>query len=292
MTEAINSGLPLREPEIVDILLPNLEDEVLSVNMVQRMTDSGRRIKFAITTVVGNGDGYVGLGHVKGKEVGQAIRRSIDDAKLNLIEIKRGCGSWQCGCMKPHTLPYKVLGKCGSVEITFIPAPRGVGLAVGNVAKHVLRLAGVKDAWSLTDGKTRTTVNMARAAFNALQGTARQKVNEEQARRLRILSGASGIAESALVPDPTKADLSVAVDKEAMVPTPEDAATVSPPKPEGKPLQARPPEAKAAEGKAPVKAEAKPADAKAAPAKPDAKAAARPEAKPADGKSASGGAGK
>jgi len=256
------------------------------------MTDSGRRIKFAITTVVGNGDGYVGLGHVKGKEVGQAIRRSIDDAKLNLIEIKRGCGSWQCGCMKPHTLPYKVLGKCGSVEITFIPAPRGVGLAVGNVAKHVLRLAGVKDAWSLTDGKTRTTVNMARAAFNALQGTARQKVNEEQARRLRILSGASGIAESALVPDPTKADLSVAVDKEAMVPTPEDAATVSPPKPEGKPLQARPPEAKAAEGKAPVKAEAKPADAKAAPAKPDAKAAARPEAKPADGKSASGGAGK
>jgi small subunit ribosomal protein S5 len=298
MSEAINSGLPLREPEIVDILLPNLEDEVLSVNMVQRMTDSGRRIKFAITTVVGNGDGYVGLGHVKGKEVGQAIRRSIDDAKLNLIEIKRGCGSWQCGCMKPHTLPYKVLGKCGSVEITFIPAPRGVGLAVGNVAKHVLRLAGVKDAWSLTDGKTRTTVNMARAAFNALQGTARQKVRDEQATRLRILSGASGIAEGALVPDPTKADLSVAVDKEAMVPTPEDAATVSPPKPEGKPLQVKPPEAPKAEGKAQVKppeapkaegkapakpAEAKPAEAKGAPAKTEQKPSPKPEAKPAGG---------
>jgi hypothetical protein len=125
---------------------------------------------------------------------------------------------------------------------------------------------------------------MARAAFNALQGTARQKVRDEQATRLRILSGASGIAEGALVPDPTKADLSVAVDKEAMVPTPEDAATVSLPKPEGKPLQVKPPEAPKAEGKAPVKpAEAKPAEAKGAPAKTEQKPSPKPEAKPAGG---------
>ena len=308
MTEALASGLPLREAEIVDVLLPNLEDEVLSVNMVQRMTDSGRRIKFAITTVVGNGDGYVGLGHVKGKEVGQAIRRSIDDAKINLIEIKRGCGSWQCGCMKPHTLPFRVMGKSGSVEITFIPAPRGVGLAVGNVAKHVLRLAGVKDAWSLTDGKTRTTVNMARAAFNALQGTARQKVRDEQTARLRILSGASGIAESALVPYPTNADLSVAIEKETETPTPEDASTVAPVKPgeaakaaEAK-AQVKPGEAaKAAEPKAaakPVEAKAtvKPAEPKPAEAKGAPKTEVRPgeAAKPAEPKAQSkpGGAGK
>jgi small subunit ribosomal protein S5 len=198
MSDAIASGLPLREPEIIDILLQNVEDEVLSVNMVQRMTDSGRRIKFAITTVVGNGDGFVGLGHVKGKEVGQAIRKSIDDAKLHIIEIKRGCGSWQCGCAKPHTLPYAVTGKSGSVEVTFKPAPRGVGLAVGNVAKHVLRLAGVKDAWSITDGKTRTTVNMARAAFEALKGTVKTKVTEEQAARLKILRGPVGVLEGAV----------------------------------------------------------------------------------------------
>ena len=215
MSDAIASGLPLREPEIVDILLQNVEDEVLSVNMVQRMTDSGRRIKFAITTVVGNGDGFVGLGHVKGKEVGQAIRKSIDDAKLHIIEIKRGCGSWQCGCAKPHTLPYAVLGKSGSVEITFKPAPRGVGLAVGNVAKHVLRLAGIKDAWSITDGKTRTTVNMARAAFEALRGTAKTKVTGEQSTRLKIISGPASILEGPVTPGAAP-DAAVAVEPAAV----------------------------------------------------------------------------
>ena len=87
----MKSGLPLREPEIVDILLPELEDEVINVNMVQRMTDSGRRVKFVITVAVGNIDGYVGLGQAKGKEVGSSIRKAIDDAKLNIIGIRRGC---------------------------------------------------------------------------------------------------------------------------------------------------------------------------------------------------------
>src|SRR4030042_1864750 len=63
MSEALRSRLPLREPEIVDILLPELADEVLDVNMVQRMTDSGRRVRFAITVVVGNYDDGDGEPH-------------------------------------------------------------------------------------------------------------------------------------------------------------------------------------------------------------------------------------
>src|SRR4030067_869534 len=97
MSEALRSRLPLREPEIVDILLPDLADEVLDVNMVQRMTDSGRRVKFTITVVVGNYDGFVGLGRLKGKEVGPAIRAGIDAAKLEMTEGKGGCGSWRGG---------------------------------------------------------------------------------------------------------------------------------------------------------------------------------------------------
>ena len=189
MEEALRTRLPLREPEIVDILLPDLEDEVLDVNMVQRMTDSGRRVRFAIAAVVGNCNGYVGLGKSKGKEVGPTIRKAIDNAKLNIIEVRRGCGSWECGCGKPHSLPFEVVGKEGSVRVTFKPAPRGISLAVGNVAKPVLRLAGVKDAWAFTSGHTKTTTNYATAAFEALKKTAEMRVAAHQKETMHIATG-------------------------------------------------------------------------------------------------------
>src|SRR3990172_322621 len=129
--EALYCGLPLREPQLVDKLLPTMEDEVLDVNMVQRMTDSGRRVRFTVTVVVGNSDGYVGLGMAKIREVGPAIRRAIEEAKTNVIEVRRGCGSWECGCGTPHTVPFEVTGRSGSVRVTLKPAPRGIGLAVG-----------------------------------------------------------------------------------------------------------------------------------------------------------------
>jgi small subunit ribosomal protein S5 len=189
MSQALATKLPLREPEIVDILLPELKDEVIDVNIVQRMTDSGRRVKFRITVVVGNGDGFVGIGRCKGREVGPSIRKAIDNAKLNMIEIKRGCGSWECGCNTPHSLPFEVTGKSGSVEVTLKPAPRGITLAVGDVAKSICALAGVKDSWGHVKGHTKTTVNYAYATFYALQATSEFRVNEEQERRLKITSG-------------------------------------------------------------------------------------------------------
>jgi len=195
MSDALRSGLSLREAEIVNMLLPELEDEVLDVNMVQRMTDSGRRVNFVVTTVVGNGDGFVGLGRSRGKEVGPTIRKSIENAKKNIIEIRRGCGSWECGCGTPHSLPFRVVGRCGSVEVTLKPAPRGVSLAVGDVAKHILRVAGIKDAWGFTKGHTKTTVNYALATFNALEATSSLKINEDQKMRLKIISGSQPVIE-------------------------------------------------------------------------------------------------
>ena len=189
MQEALKTGLPLREPEIVDLLLPNLEDEVLDVNMVQRMTDSGRRVKFSITVVVGTRDGYVGIGQFKGKEVGPSIRKAINNAKLNIIQIKRGCGSWECGCGTTHTIPFQVTGKSSSVEVVLKPAPRGVGLAVGNVARHILRLAGYDDVWGFTRGQTRTTVNYAKAVFDALEKMSTLRVREGQATAFGIREG-------------------------------------------------------------------------------------------------------
>ncbi len=193
MSQALKSGLPLREVEIVDMLLPELEDEVIDVNMVQRMTDSGRRTKFRVVVVVGNKNGYVGIGQAKDKEVGMAIRKAVEKAKLNIIEINRGCGSWECGCGLPHSLPFKVVGKCGSVRVTLKPAPRGVGLAVGDVAKVVLRLAGIQDAWGISKGETRTTINYAKAVYDALKNTTIYKIPEEMKKKLNIVSGIGGI---------------------------------------------------------------------------------------------------
>ncbi|KAA0001876.1 MAG: 30S ribosomal protein S5 [Thermoplasmata archaeon] len=184
MSDALKTGYPLKEVEIVDALLPEMEDQVLDVNMVQRMTDSGRRTKFRVVVAVGNKDGFVGIGIAKDKEVGMAIRKAVDNAKLNIIEVKRGCGSWECGCGMPHSLPFKVEGKSGSVRVILKPAPRGVGLAVGNVAKVVLGLAGIHDVWGVTKGETRTTINYAKAVYNALKNTAIYKPPEEMRKQI------------------------------------------------------------------------------------------------------------
>lgn len=177
MSEALRTKLPLKEYQIVDYLLPGLKDEVIDIERAQRMTDSGRRMNYSVTAVVGNEDGFIGVGRGKAKEAAPAIRKAINNAKLNVLEIRRGCGSWECGCGRAHSLPFLVVGKSGSVEVTIKPAPQGVGRAVGDIAKIVLRMAGIDDVWGFAGGHTKTTVNYALAVFDAMKGTAKMKVN-------------------------------------------------------------------------------------------------------------------
>ena len=178
MSEALRTKLPLKVYQIVDYLLPEIKDEVIDIERAQRMTDSGRRMNYSVTAVVGNEDGFIGLGRGKAKEAAPAIRKAINNAKLNIMEIRRGCGSWECGCGRAHSLPFLVKGKSGSVEVTLKPAPQGVGRAVGDIAKIVLRMAGIEDAWGFADGHTKTTVNYALAAFDAMRQTSKMKVNQ------------------------------------------------------------------------------------------------------------------
>jgi small subunit ribosomal protein S5 len=126
--QALATGLPIREVEIVDALLPGIEDDVLAVNMIQRMTDSGRRVRFNVLCVVGNSDGYVGLAICKGKEVAPTIKKAIDKAKLNLIPVMRGNGSWESGGGPGTSVPLKITGRSGSTRVTLMPAPAGKGL--------------------------------------------------------------------------------------------------------------------------------------------------------------------
>lgn len=191
--EIFRKGYQIKEPEIVDVLLPEVNarenQEVLDIALTVRMTDSGRRVRFRVLAAVGNRDGYVGLGIGHGREVGTAIRKAINYAKMNIIEIKRGCGSWECRCRRPHSIPFAVEGKSGSVKVKLMPGPRGLGLVIGDVGKKILSLAGVKDVWSQTLGETRTTVNFAKAVFEALYNTNSIAVKPEMIERYGIVIG-------------------------------------------------------------------------------------------------------
>lgn len=184
--EVFAKGLPIMELEIVDTLLPDLEEEVMDVNLVQRMHKSGRKVNFRVIVAVGNKDGYVGLGQGKAREVGPAIRKAVDDAKYNIIKVRRGCGDWGCVCGKEHTVPFKVSGKTGSVRVTIMPAPGGVGLAIGDVGKTIMKLAGIDDVWSQTSGQTQTTVNFANATFDALKQLSKVKAQEKDLKNLGV----------------------------------------------------------------------------------------------------------
>jgi len=182
--EIFEKGLPIMELGIVDTLLPDLEEEVMDVNLVQRMHKSGRKVNFRVIVAVGNKNGYVGLGQGKAKEVGPAIRKAVDNAKFNIIKVRRGCGDWGCVCGREHTVPFKVEGKKGSVRVTLIPAPGGVGLAIGNVGKTILGLAGIDDVWSQTMGQTQTTINFAGAIFEALKELSKVKATSRDLKNL------------------------------------------------------------------------------------------------------------
>lgn len=169
--EVFMEGLRIREPEIVDVLLPDIHEEVINIGLVQKQTDAGEKSRFKAIVAVGNRDGYLGLGSEKAKQVRTAIEKAAVDARLKITPIRRGCGSWECGCGKPHSLPFQVRGKCGGLEIVLVPGPRGLGVVASEVAKVILGLAGVKDCWTRSYGDTRTIPSFACAVFEALRKT-------------------------------------------------------------------------------------------------------------------------
>ena len=173
LEDIFTQGLKIKEPEIVDVLLPGLRQEVLGIGFVQKQTDAGEKSRFKAVVAVGNGTCYLGIGGGKARQVRSAIYKATIDAKLNVVPLRRGCGSWECGCGQPHSIPFKVRGKTGSVGIEIIPGPRGLGLVGGETPKTILTLAGVKDCWTRSFGSTGTLGSMAYAVYEALRSTYR-----------------------------------------------------------------------------------------------------------------------
>ncbi|MEM3736766.1 MAG: 30S ribosomal protein S5 [Candidatus Bathyarchaeia archaeon] len=173
LDEIFAQGYRIQEAEIVDKLLPNLKQEVLNISIVQKQTDAGEHSRFKVIAVVGNEDGYVGVGTSKLKQVRDAIDKAVMYAKLNITPIRRGCGSWECRCDQPHSLPFITVGKCGSVKVELVPGPRGLGLVASEVATIILRMAGISDCWSRSSGSTNTVSSLAFAVYDALRNTYR-----------------------------------------------------------------------------------------------------------------------
>ncbi len=170
------------EAEVVDKLL-NLKSELLNVGQAkgkfgggqrrawrqtQKKTQEGNIITFSVFAVVGNENGYLGLGYGRAKETLPAKEKAIRKAKLNIQKIERGCGSYDCSCDELHSIPFRVEGRCSGARIKLTPAPQGTGLVASSEIKKILKLAGIKDIYSKTTGPTRTTINVAKACLDAL----------------------------------------------------------------------------------------------------------------------------
>ncbi|MBN1376997.1 30S ribosomal protein S5 [Candidatus Woesearchaeota archaeon] len=200
----LDNGFSVLEPEIVDFLLPELEQDLISSGQVkgkfgggarisfrrtQKKTQEGNKLKFSCMAVVGNKNGYVGLGFGKAKETVPARDKAFRKARLNIFKISRGCGSWKCNCKTPHSIPFAVEGKSGSVRIKLMPAPKGTGLVVEKECAKILGMAGIKDIWSHTEGQTKNKVNLIYACEKALKKLLSTKIKPQDIENLAIAEG-------------------------------------------------------------------------------------------------------
>jgi small subunit ribosomal protein S5 len=204
MEEVIASGKPILEPEIVDMLLPNLESDLLMIGQskgkfgggsrrvfrqTQKKTKEGNKPKFSTYAVVGNLDGYVGLGFGKAKETVPAREKAVRKAKLSLIKVLRGSGSWADARTQPNSIPFAATGKCGSVTVELRPAPKGTGLKAQKEVAKVLKLAGIQDIWSKVRGQSRNMINVVKALEDALHKLNSTKVQDKYFKSLSIIHG-------------------------------------------------------------------------------------------------------
>ncbi len=135
-----------------------LTERVVAINRVSKVVKGGKRFKFSVLVVVGDGDRYVGIGMGKAKEISEAVRKGIDRASKNLVDLKK----------IGNTIPHPITGIFGAASVLLKPAAPGTGVIAGGVVRAIMELGGVKDVVTKVIGRTSNPVNVAKATIQAI----------------------------------------------------------------------------------------------------------------------------
>lgn len=135
-----------------------LTEKLITINRIAKTTSGGRRMSFSALMVVGDGNGHIGFGHAKAKEVPEAIRKATEIAKKGLIFVPR----------KDNTIYYQVAGIQDASQIMLKPASEGTGVIACSAVRAVIDAVGIKDILTKSQG-SRNALNTVRATFNGLK---------------------------------------------------------------------------------------------------------------------------
>ncbi len=204
INEILDNGWTILEPQITDTLLPGMEHDLLMIGQskgkfgggrrrvfrqTQKKTQEGNKPHFAAYAVIGNGDGFVGLGYGKARETVPAREKAVRQAKINVFKVARGSGSWESRVKEPHTVPFSVEGRCGSVRVRLMPAPKGKGLVAEKEVQKILKAAGIQDVWMQSFGQTKNKVNLIKATEQALRKLVTTKLRDADIANLAVVYG-------------------------------------------------------------------------------------------------------
>jgi small subunit ribosomal protein S5 len=138
-----------------------LSERVVAINRVSKVVKGGKRFKFSVLVVIGDGKQYVGVGTGKAKEISEAVRKGIEKAGKGLVELKR----------VGNTVPHPIQAHFGAASVLLKPAPAGTGVIAGGVVRAIMELGGVKDVVTKVVGRTSNAINVAWATLEALKAS-------------------------------------------------------------------------------------------------------------------------